>query len=116
MKTRSLILAAVLLFLAGAAAHYALAGVAQSPRDEPLIITKGMWVDLIFVLGSRNFRDLEYDSTTNIATLYLSESPGKPEPALARKLEAARTEQRARLRAMLEPVFPDVQTRLVLCR
>jgi len=127
MQTRTLLVAAVLLVLAGAAAHYAWAAVAK-PLDEPMTLTKGQWIRALCVLGSRSL-SFDGETATLVATYKvlktsdLPQHPGQPPrtPERAQEMiarsnannEAYASESAARLLPLIREIFPTARSRVV---
>lgn len=106
MKTRTVVLALVAMFLAGAAAHYALA--AADTMNDPATITKGMWANMVMLVANQDLRTTyAYDPASNTITANV---PYRERPDSASELKTKADSQVARIRLLLEPLFPGAKT------
>jgi len=111
MRTRTLVIAALLLLLAGAAAHYAWAEAAKDPLDEPLVVTKRMWVDLVCVLNSSDARQYVFDANTS-TIIGTSRLPITQGPAQAARHRATVEQTLGRIKTLIDPAIPNAATRV----
>ena len=103
MKRSLLVASAVALFLAGAAFHYALAA-EEDVMNTPLVVTKGMWVNLVLAAFQPPSGGIQYTFDPVSNTLNGHVRSGDP------KVLAAAEVALAKMQALLAPAFPAAKT------